>query len=179
MVKYCAKPVNVAKAAQARGDNLKVHFKNTYETADAIRGMKVSRAQEFLKNVIIKKEIVPFRKHNGGVGRKAQCKGLNCAFGRWPVKSAQFILKLLKNAVDNAKAKGLNTALLTVSHIAVQEARSSRRRLYRAHGSINSFSSSPCHIELILTEKEKKVAKPTEGIKGKKSTHQKIAYVLN
>ncbi|EMH75647.1 ribosomal protein L17, putative, partial [Entamoeba histolytica HM-1:IMSS-B] len=50
MVKYCAKPVNVAKAAQARGDNLKVHFKNTYETADAIRGMKVARAQEFLKN---------------------------------------------------------------------------------------------------------------------------------
>jgi large subunit ribosomal protein L17e len=29
-----------------------------------------------------------------------------------------------------------------------------RRRTYRAHGRINPYMSSPCHVELILTEKE-------------------------
>ena len=179
MVSYCTKPVNSAKASQARGNNLKVHFKNTLETAAALKGMNVVRAQAFLKNVMAKKEIVPFRRHNGGVGRKAQCKGTGCAFGRWPVKSAQFIMRLLQNAIDNAKAKGLNTNLMYISHIAVQEARSSRRRLYRAHGRINSFSSSPCHIELILTEKEKKVEKPTEGAKVTKKSAQKRLARMN
>lgn len=34
--------------------------------------MSLRRAQRFLKNVVAKKEIVPFRRFNGGVGRKAQ-----------------------------------------------------------------------------------------------------------
>ena len=179
MVKYCATPVNTAKASMAKGENLKVHFKNTYETANAIKGMKVERAEQFLKNVIYKKEIVPFRKHNGGVGRKGQCKGLNCAFGRWPVKSCQFVLKLLKNAVDNAKSKGLNTKLMRITNIAVQEARGSRRRLYRAHGRINSFSSNPCHIHIILEEVEKRVAKPeTEG-RAYRSGAARVNKILN
>ena len=179
MVKYCAAPVNAAKASLAKGENLKVHYKNTYETANAIKGMKVERAEQFLKNVIYKKEIVPFRKHNGGVGRKAQCKGLNCAFGRWPVKSAQFILKLLKNAVDNAKSKGLNTKLMRVANIAVHQARGSRRRLYRAHGRINSFSSNPCHIHIILEETEKKVATPNEEGRAYRSGAARVANILN
>ena len=34
-----------------------------------------------------------------------------------------------------------------------------RRRTYRAHGRINAYMSSPCHIELILTEKDDVVVK--------------------
>lgn len=49
-----------------------VLFQNTRETAQAIKKMSLRRAQRFLKNVIAKKEIVPFRRFNGGVGRKAQ-----------------------------------------------------------------------------------------------------------
>ena len=179
MVKYGTTPVNSAKASMAKGENLKVHYKNTYETANALKGMRVERAEQFLKNVIYKKEIVPFRKHNGGVGRKGQCKNLNCAFGRWPVKSAQFILRLLKNAVDNAKSKGLNTKLMRVANIAVHQARSSRRRLYRAHGRINSFSSNPCHIHIILEEAEKKVATPEKEGRIYRSGAARVANILN
>lgn len=45
---------------------------NTYETAKAIRGMHLRKATRYLKDVKAKKQIVPFRKYNGGVGRKAQ-----------------------------------------------------------------------------------------------------------
>ena len=34
-----------------------------------------------------------------------------------------------------------------------------RRRTYRAHGRINPYMSSPCHIELTLVEKEQAFAK--------------------
>ena len=52
------------------------------------------------------------------------------------------------------QVKGLDTDALYVSHIQVNKAQKGRRRTYRAHGRINPYMSSPCHIELILAEKE-------------------------
>lgn len=43
---------------------------------------------------------------------------------------------------------------LYVSHIQVNRAMRQRRRTYRAHGRVNPYMSSPCHIELVLSEKE-------------------------
>jgi len=59
-------------AAKAKGSHLRVHFKNTREAARAIKHMHLRRAVRYLKNVIEKKEIVPFMRFNGDVGRKAQ-----------------------------------------------------------------------------------------------------------
>lgn len=55
---------------------------------------------------------------------------------RWPTKSAEFILGLLKNAESNADAKGLDTGNLIVKHIQVNQAPKQRRRTYRAHGRV-------------------------------------------
>lgn len=55
---------------------------------------------------------------------------------RWPVKSAEFLLGLLKNAESNADAKGLDTGALIVKHIQVNQAPKQRRRTYRAHGRV-------------------------------------------
>lgn len=48
-----------------------------------------------------------------------------------------------------------------------------RRRTYRAHGRINPYMSSPCHIEVILTEKEEVVAKAAEEEPAKKKLSKK------
>ena len=37
-----------------------------------------------------------------------------------------------------------------------------RRRTYRAHGRINPYMSSPCHIEIVLVEKEQAFTKVSE-----------------
>lgn len=47
-------------------------MQNTRETAQAVKRMHLKRATRYLKNVIAKKEIVPFRRFNGCAGRKAQ-----------------------------------------------------------------------------------------------------------
>ncbi|KAI3861722.1 hypothetical protein MKX03_018566 [Papaver bracteatum] len=78
--------------------------------------------------------------------------------GRWPTKSAKFILDLLKNAESNADV-GLDVDSLYISHIQANQDQKQRRRTYRAHGRINPYMSSPCHIELTLSEKEEAVKK--------------------
>ena len=72
MTRYAADPENPTKSCKARGSNLRVHFKNTHETAVAIKGLHVRKANRYLKDVIAKKQIIPFRRFNGGIGRKAQ-----------------------------------------------------------------------------------------------------------
>ncbi len=48
------------------------YLQNTRETAQAIKKMSLNRATAYLKNVVNKKEIIPFRRFMGGVGRHAQ-----------------------------------------------------------------------------------------------------------
>ncbi|KAL5206829.1 hypothetical protein ABZP36_035038 [Zizania latifolia] len=151
-------------AAKAMGRDLRVHFKNTRETAFAIRKLPLGKAKRYLEDVIAHKQAIPFRRYCGGVGRTAQAKARQSnGQGRWPAKSARFILDLLKNAESNAEVKGLDVDTLYVSHIQVNQAQKQRRRTYRAHGRINPYMSSPCHIELILSEKEEPVKKEPES----------------
>ncbi|MCJ1346008.1 60S ribosomal protein L17 [Peltigera leucophlebia] len=159
MVRYAATKIAPEKSARARGAYLRVSFKNTRETAQAINGWKLSRALTYLDNVINHKEAVPMRRYAGSTGRSAQGKQFGVSLARWPVKSAEFLLGLLKNAEANADTKGLDTGNLIVKHIQVNQAPKQRRRTYRAHGRINPYMSNPCHIELILTEDEEVVQK--------------------
>ncbi|KAK6166392.1 hypothetical protein SNE40_023097 [Patella caerulea] len=160
MVRYSSEPDNPSKCAKARGSYLRTSFKNMRETANTIKGMPLRRALRYLKNVMEKKEIVPFNRFNGAVSNHAQAKNFKSTQGRWPKKSADFLLQLLKNAESNAEFKGLDTDHLAITHMQINMAPKIRRRLYRAHGRINPFMSTPCHIELILTEKEEMVPKP-------------------
>lgn len=48
-----------------------------------------------------------------------------------------------------------------------------RRRTYRAHGRINPYMSSPCHLEVILTEKEEYVSKVKDEERAKKKISKK------
>lgn len=142
---------------QARGSDLRVHFKNTTQAAAAIRGLTLTKAKAYLDAVIDHKRCVPFLRFNGvwageqreqwpcfssthttpsspapqlssflspsgGVGRTSQAKneGNKIGQGRWPKKSAEFLLNLLKNAESNAELKGLDTDALFISHIQVQ-----------------------------------------------------------
>jgi ribosomal protein L22 len=49
--------LNLTKSA--KGSNLRVHFKNTRETAQAIKAMPLHRATKYLKKVITHKELSP------------------------------------------------------------------------------------------------------------------------
>ena len=76
------------------------------------------------------------------------------------------------------QVKGLDTENLEIFHIQVNRAQKQRRRTYRAHGRTNPYMSSPCHIELVLHEKDRAVHKGEEdedAKRPKKLTKKRLA----
>jgi len=57
----------------------------------------------------------------------------------------------------------MDSDYLVIEHIQVNRAPHMRRRTYRAHGRINPYMSSPCHIEVCLAEKEQAFSKRSGG----------------
>merc|ERR1712126_531735 len=78
------------------------------------------------------------------------------------------------NAESNAEYKGLDPDHLVVDHIQVNRAAKMRRRTYRAHGRINPYMSSPCHIEIALVEKEQAFAAKSDETEKKKVSKKKL-----
>ena len=105
--------------------------------------------------------------------RCTQAKQWGWTQGRWPKKSAEFLLHMLINAESNAELKGLDVDYLDIEHIQVNKVPKRRRMTYRAHSRINPYMSSPCHIKMILTEKEQVASKPEEEVAQKKKISQK------
>ncbi|AEA38857.1 60S ribosomal protein L17 (nucleomorph) [Cryptomonas paramecium] len=136
----------------------KVHFKNTRETANAIRGMGFNQAKKFLKKICLFENTVPFKRYKYGISRKSQ-NNKKHQNGRWPIKSAQFLMKLLKNIESNASRKNLDMNYLYIKKIQVNKSVRGNRRTFRAHGCINSFSSHPCHIEMWVSRRSDIVQK--------------------
>merc|ERR1712224_186221 len=136
----------------ARGSNIRVSFKNVRETCRAIRGKKVYLARQILEEVLDHRRCILFRRFTGGIGRTAQAQddGGTNGQGRWPVKSAKLLLRLLDNAKSNSEFKKVNTDELFVNHLLVNRATQQKRRTYRAHGRINPMNCTLCHIDIAL-----------------------------
>jgi large subunit ribosomal protein L17e len=62
----------LSAAVKARGSDLRVHFKNTREAAQALYGRSLKNAQRYLEDVLAHKQAVPFRRFTGKIGRHAQ-----------------------------------------------------------------------------------------------------------
>lgn len=178
MVKYSRQPAEPSKSAKCRVDDLRAHYKNTYETARACRGMNLLKAIKYIEDVIAHKAIVPFRRYTGGPGHHAMCKNVGHTNGRWPEKSCRHVLSLLNNLKSNATAQSLDPEKCTITHVVSQRAVSGRRRTYRAHGRISPYLSSNCHVEFHVTEKSDNVAradKTAVRVTKKQAAKQKLA----
>ncbi|KAM5315096.1 large ribosomal subunit protein uL22-like [Glossophaga mutica] len=149
MVHYSLDPENPIKSCRSRSSNLHVHFKNTHETAQAIKAMHISKATKHLKDVTLRKWCVPFCCYVGGVGKFAQVK--HRVNGSKRVLS--FCFPCLKMQC-NAELKGLDVVSLVIEHIQVNKAPKMQCTIYRAHGQMKPHTSSSCHTE-ILTEKSR------------------------
>lgn len=110
MVRYAVQTDN-ATTAKSRGAYLRVHFKNTSETANAIKGMSLQKALNYYADVKAKKRCIPFRRFDGSTGRTGQALEFGVTHGRWPVKSVEFVTTLLKNAEANAVVRLLALSL--------------------------------------------------------------------
>lgn len=180
MVRYSFEPDAAVPHSKSRGSHLRVHFKHCREITNHIQGMEASKAKTFMEDVQAFKNIVPFTKYTGGIGRKSMAK-LHRApgdKGRWPVKATKVIADLLSNAVANAESKGMDVDKLYIKHAQCNRAPPGRRRTYRAHGRIGKYASQPAHVEIIVCERPEGVEKAEdddEGARGRKITRKEAA----
>ena len=167
MTKYSRKPLRPTKCAHTSRKDARVHFKNTYEAARALKGRTIEDAQSYLAAVLQHKRCIPVRHFNSHVARTGQASEFGVTQGRWFHKSVELLQGLLDNLKANAKAKQLDTKKLVIVHVQVNRAQRGRRRTYRAHGRISPYMSSPCHVELFAEEPAEKVQKPQEKAVGR------------
>ena len=181
MGRYSVETDAAVPHSKSRGSHLRYHFKHCREITHHIKGMEATKADKFLQNVKDMKDIVPFTKYTGGIGRKAMAKQHKApgSKGRFPVKAAGVVKDLLSNAVANAESKGMDVDKLYIDHAQCNRAPPGRRRTYRAHGRIGKYASQPAHIELVLKERSEGVEKADddegEGARGPKITKKDAA----
>ncbi|RLE96917.1 MAG: 50S ribosomal protein L22 [Thermoprotei archaeon] len=137
--------INTAIAA---GRDLRISYKDTVELLNAIRGKKLEEAKRILEDVIAMRRPIPYRRFYGKVGHR---RGMGP--GRYPVKAAKAVLKVLENAEANAEFKGLDTSRLWVVHAAAHKGPKIRSYMPRAFGRATPWFEQLVHVEIGLEER--------------------------
>ena len=137
------------KTSKALGVEIRVSPKKCYEISHNIRGMKVEDAKKFLLQVIALQRPVKYTRykmylsHKPGVGP-----------GRYPVKAAKAILRIIESAQHNAEYKGLDSENMKIHTIAISRGKPVVGRMPRAQGRATQWNDLTSHIEVILEEME-------------------------
>ncbi|MEO2154616.1 MAG: 50S ribosomal protein L22 [Nanoarchaeota archaeon] len=100
MYKYCLHPLEMI--VEAKGRNLPISRKHSVEVARFIRGKKLKDVLRILDEIQELKTPIKLTKHNRGVAHKSKVGP-----GRYPVKVAQHIKKVILSAKANAEYKGI------------------------------------------------------------------------
>ena len=131
--------------------------------------MLLNKAEQYLKDVLEHKRCIPYSRYDHSVGRCSAAIQFGLTKGRYPEKSVRIMLNLLNNAKANAETKKLNVEKVVIKNVLVNHATDGRRRTYRAHGSINAYCSSNCHIDIICEELKEAVRKEKKEEKKKET----------
>ena len=138
--------------AKAFGRGLGISTKKSVEICKVLRGKSVQKAKEYLGRVLTMEDAVPMKRYNRDVPHR---KGM--AGGKYPLKAAKEILKIVESAESNAHSKGLSKELVIV-HISAHLA--SRPWHY---GRQKRSKMKRTHIQVVLMEKKQKAEKPKES----------------
>ncbi len=142
--------VDKENTARAQGHELHVSPRHCVEICRVLKGRSVADAKSYLEAIINKKQAVPFKRHNSGVGHRAGITGWDA--GRYPQKAAQEILKVLKHAEANAEYKGLDTDHMHILHSLARRGRTIQGRMPRAMGRATAKNTDTVTIEMTLQE---------------------------
>ncbi len=146
--------IDLEKTVKASAREVAVSHKSAREICRTIKGMMLVQAKQYLNDVMVKKKPIPFRRFRKKSGHR---HGLENAFaGRYPIKAAGKILKLLEGAEANAENKGLDTDRLRIIHAATSQGMKVKRSFQRAQGRTTPCVDTLCHVEIALEEQPEK-----------------------
>lgn len=123
-----------------------ISHKHAREIGRVINGMSLEGAQDYLNRVINKVSAVPFRRYKNQVGHRSD-PGVMA--GRYPVKAAGEILRLLANLEANAEFKGMNVDRIVLKNVTVHKGRITKRFMPRAMGRATPRNDANTHVEIV------------------------------
>jgi large subunit ribosomal protein L22 len=146
-----AEELDPEKTAKASGREVRVSHKSAREVCRTVKGMMLSNAKTYLRDVLEKKKAIPFRRYTKKLGHR---RGMEKTFaGRYPIKAAERVLNVIEAAEANAENKGLDVDRLRVMHAAAYQGMKIKRYTPRAHGRASPKYDTTTHIEIVLDEK--------------------------
>jgi len=144
---YDADPETTWKAI---GREMPISPKKSQEVCRTIRGMKVNDAKNYLEDVILMKRAIPFKRHNKGVAHKHGIHGP----GRYPVKVAKAVIKVIESAQANAEYEGQDPDEMKILVISAHRGQKNWNYMPRAHGRSTPWIQETVNIEVILKSVE-------------------------
>lgn len=148
------------KEAVVNVKNLPISAKKSAAICSFILGKEIEKAIEELEEVLFKRKVIPMK------GEIPHQRGKGIMSGRYPVKTADYFVKLLKSLNSNAISNGLDSPLIITK--AVSNIGSRPRGRFGAH------RKKRTHVYLEVKNKElakaqNKIKKPVQNkIKKKK-----------
>ena len=138
-------------SSRAIGKEIDISPKKAVEVCRTIRGMKVTRAIDFLEKVESKDIPINYKRNLRGAAHK---KGKGNAGGGFPIKVASEISKVLLSAQANAEYKGLDPDEMYIKSATANKGRVTRGYMPRAHSRSSPFDHESVNIEIILESTE-------------------------
>ncbi len=140
------------KIAKAKLTNAPISLKYCTEFARELKGKTTKKAKEYLKRIIEKKDFLPLKKYNRKVAhRKGEAKS-GVKSGRYPLKTSQYLIKLIEHVEANADNKGMDKENLIIVHM--HSGQGLRRVFHQAKGHIGGKSRihKSTHVEIVVRE---------------------------
>lgn len=147
MRRYCIE--GGRRSSKAMGWELNISPKKSMEICREIRGKNIKDAKKLLQDVIAMKKPIAYKRYKRDVPHR---KGKGIMAGRWPVKPAKEILRLLKSAESNAQYKGLDIDSLIIAHSSAHRGRILKGRMPRAQGRSTAWNEQTTNVQIILEE---------------------------
>lgn len=150
--RYSVTGLDPDRTVKCAGRELRISPKAAVEICDTIRGMKVAQAKELLELVSARKKAIPYRHYKKEVPHRSLDERWHA--GRYPVKAASYVLRLIEELEANAEYRGLNLAKVRIIHAASQRGMKIRNYTPRAHGRSSPSFNTLTHVELVGYEGE-------------------------
>lgn len=147
MRRYCVE--GGKRSAKAFLWEANISPKKSMEICRELRGKNIQDAKKLLEDIIAMKKPIPYKRYKRDVPHR---KGKGIMAGRYPVKPASEILKLIKGAESNARYKGLDIDALIIMHCSAHRGRILKGRMPRARGRSTDWNEQTTNVQIILEE---------------------------
>ncbi|MFH1285692.1 MAG: 50S ribosomal protein L22 [Candidatus Micrarchaeota archaeon] len=134
------------KYAKAQGYNIDASYKDLTQVCSNIRRKEVQEAVVLLEKFVSMELPVRYTKFNKRLGHRHELGGKK---GRYPRKSAKYVLKILKNAISNASSLGMGGKLI-IAHCSANKQDVYPRVVSKGRWSRANYETS--RVEIVLKE---------------------------